>query len=66
MKYPPTGSWFSQAQAERLAEPAIPEHRWVAVSLADLAFAQPGTSYDEMKRAKEAADAAGETEAVEA
>jgi hypothetical protein len=47
--------WFDEDHARTLAEPAHPSHRWVAVSVDDLAqFGGPGVSHKEMLSRKAA------------
>ena len=63
LKYPPLGEWFSESHATKLALPAHPSHNWAALSVADLsAFGKPGMSIQVLQSAKEAVDAAQETE----
>lgn len=59
-KYPPSGNWFTEEHAKRLAEPGSPEHRWVAMPVADFVYSKPGMSIWDVGRAKEAAEVENE------
>lgn len=63
MKYWPSWKpdWFDEDHARALAEPAHPDHRWVAINVADLArYGGPGVTYKELEARKRAAPAADE------
>lgn len=51
VKYPfagPVPDWFDEDHAHRLAAPATPDHRWVPITVADLAqHGGPGITYDQ-------------------
>lgn len=49
--------WFDEDHARSLAEPAHPSHKWVAMSVADLArYGGPGVTYKQAMARKKAGD----------